>query len=363
MILQFGGSLILVYGLIVGSEWCILYFISYFLEKEDGVGAARSLYLLKLLQQKNVSLTIISRYSFGKYVRHKLLWLICCIFKLLGKTKQVIYMSCGPFWYLLVVAGISYILHHRLIVDFRDPWSLNIKTGYGSGKCHNLFQLWVAERIECMIYFVCYQFIVCTPGMKTEYRKVFGDDSKISVVLNGHEVSCDNLLEVRKNNKRLSTGIYQVICIGKFADYTANAKLIVENLIYKLEQLKKTYVINFVGTDEKTEHMFLNHKKIKMSPRMPYSKLLPIISEADLGLCVIRNENYDFGTKIFDYIALGIPIYDCFGPSSIFRDYFAPYIVSDLEHAKRYTPDYKGNYSREKQLYKLVEIIKKALCY
>jgi hypothetical protein len=43
---------------------------------------------------------------------------------------------------------------------------------------------------------------------------------------------------------------------------------------------------------------------------------------ADFGLTIIRDPSYEFGTKIYDYIALGLPVVNYFDTANNFTRYF-----------------------------------------
>jgi hypothetical protein len=65
-----------------------------------------------------------------------------------------------------------------------------------------------------------------------------------------------------------------------------------------------------------------SHIRIELQERKNRDDLLRVISEADLGVNLVRNPEYDLGTKVFDYIACGIPIFNYFDHTNNFTDYF-----------------------------------------
>lgn len=325
-------------------------FIAYYLSPSDGIGSARSLYLLQMLKEHGIKITTISRDTYCS--TNKLIWILNCCKFISSQTRTVIYISCGPFWYLLPIALLSYLLGHKLVVDFRDPWSLNIKTGYGSGICSNNIKLCIAEFIEKIVYRISYKIIVCTPGMKMEYGKLFSDMSKIEIVLNGHMVPKQMLFKIRDDKR-----IVRVVCVGKFACYCKNADKILDEIGEKLDILGKNYRIDFYDPDTKLLEIIKNRKNIYVHSRINYAEVMKVLQRADIGLCAVRNEEYEFGTKIFDYIAFGIPVYDCFTEGSSFKNYFKDYLISDLNNLRPLSCDKEEKFSRYNNLKYLVDII------
>ena len=55
---------------------------------------------------------------------------------------------------------------------------------------------------------------------------------------------------------------------------------------------------------------------------MERSCLFDAIASCDYGLSIVRDPDYEFGTKIFDYIALGLPIVNYFDAPNNFTRYF-----------------------------------------
>ncbi len=45
-----------------------------------------------------------------------------------------------------------------------------------------------------------------------------------------------------------------------------------------------------------------------------------------MGIALIRDPDYDFGTNVFDYIALGLPVLNYFSKPNPFTDYFDCYL-------------------------------------
>lgn len=327
-------------------------FIAYFLQVDDGIGSIRSRALLALLKDQVSDIKIVEKDSHSQYPKIKFLF---DIFRAMIALPSNVYLSCGPFFQLFMVSLFSFIFRHRLYIDLRDPWSFNIKTGYGSGVCNSKVKLFIAEYIERIAYIFCEKFIVCTYGMKEKYEGLFMNGEKLNVVLNGHNLSKENLLNIADNYNR---NIIQVICVGKFACYTKNAEKIINKLISDFRKHEINFRIHFIGTDSETTRLFSKNKSIIIEPKISYNQAVRRMNNSDLGISMVRNEDYEFGTKVFDYIALGIPIYDCFSSNKQFSNFFKDYLVSDVSSIKKYEKDYTGKFYRNNQLKVIVEFLR-----
>jgi hypothetical protein len=307
--------------------------VAYFFEESDGVGSLRSLSLNNLLVKKSKKVSCIHKNTFKNNERF-LIWLIKLLIHIIKNKPDTIYVSCGPFYHLFPIAIISKLLGRNLIVDFRDPWSLNIKLSYGgkNKKIIDKIKYPIAVFIEKQVYNICRYFIVCTTGMSEEYAKLFKDSSKIKVITNGHNLDINSL--ENKSNK-FNTKI-NFVCIGKFAEYS------VEKAIKSLELIKMfcnnngyDYKIHFIGSDKLINQNAIelsdgiSKSKIKFYDRRTYDEAIKIAKKFDIGMCIVRNENLEFGTKIFDYIGLGLPVMGDFDKSENFYCYFKKVIVDN----------------------------------
>lgn len=328
-------------------------FVAYLFKETDGVGALRSISLSNLLQKDKKNIKCIHKNSF-KENEIFLSWLIKMMLYIIKHKPNTIYVSCGPFYHLYPLAILSKFMGINLLVDFRDPWSLNIKDTYGKkrNKVINTIKFIVSTVIEKQVYHICRYFIVCTTGMCEEYTKLFKDGSKIKLITNGHSLEINNL-KPKPNN---FNNILNFVCIGKFAEYS------IDKAINSLELIKmfsyksgNDYKIHLIGSDK-----LINQKAIKLSgisntkvifyERKTYKEAIELAKNFDIGICIVRNERLEFGTKIFDYIGLGLPVIGEFEKSEHFYGYFKNIIIDDkipkitIEDKKKY---YRENIFKE----------------
>lgn len=331
-------------------------FISATLQERNGVGSFRSIALYKKLISKHNDIAVVADESYNAWN----------IFKNIVFYKyDAIYFSGPPFGVYFVALYVGMLLSSdKLIMDIRDPWSFHIEEGYGgtvkpqpSGLKAKL-----ARFIEKRIYKRCSRFIVCTPGLAARYGLLFGDSEKISLIYNGHQLD-ESLLKERASALKKERSIVKIVCCGAFA-YTGNVMAC--RLMNRLKGEKNKYIeLNFVGTDNRTVDIFKNVKmkniKIVFTERMPYKMALKKVIEADVGILALRNEDFDYGTKVFDYIGLGVPIYDLFDHEKMFYKNFKAWITDRLDELPQLDVDINMKYSREAQTERLYEIIKEEI--
>lgn len=325
--------------------------IAYYFNLNDGVGAKRSRFLCDMLNSKSNSVSIIDKDAFGHSSRkNRLLWLFRCMLFLLRIKKQVVYISCGPFWHLFFVSLICFLKRHKLFVDFRDPWSLNVKKEPRGLK--KLIRWTMAICIEKFVYSVTEKFIVCTPGMFKLYGRVFGDDTKLLLALNGHEIGKNVLSSLEKKIVP-----YKIVCLGKFLSYGERYLTAYKQLCKQLKKLNVDYHMFFIGADEATCINLSNDARVHILPRMTYGEVINFVLDAQMAILSIRDEDFDFGTKVFDYIALGIPMYDWFDHNKSFYNFFKAYMTTDLANIPNFKPDVEEKFYRGNCLHELCNIL------
>lgn len=302
--------------------------ITYFFDNSDGVGAQRSKTLNRFLNEQGIKTTVVDKKYFGELVaRNFYLWTFTVFLKILFSKEKKIYISCGPFQNLIFVVLASFISRKELIIDFRDPWSLNIKSGYNNKVKVNKVKLYLAELIEKISYKICKYFIVCTKGMFKEYEALFKSNSKLRLMTNGYD------FKPVKMKKKIDYFNLKVVCLGKFAEYDVDKARKALQEILKLTKDKSKLKLFFVGSDKVINSKILEEFSLLNNSvfydRMEYEKALEIASKCDLGMLVVRNENIEYGTKIFDYIGLGLKVIDNFDENSIFKKEFCDFINSE----------------------------------
>lgn len=254
-----------------------------------------------------------------------------------------VFVSCGPFYYLLCASLAAWFFGKHLIVDFRDPWSFNVHKDTGRPSKATIKRYLYRKSFELsekIAYFCAASFIVCTHGMHLQYSELFRDSRKMRFVPNGYDFDPS---EIDRTHHGMS-GRERFICIGKFFEYSERKA---KNAIELALARRGTHCreIEFIFySDERTaiEQYFAGHDPdvfFQINERVPYKDVLRIAAGCDCGLAVIRNEDFDYGTKIYDFIGLGIPLLDTFDHGKDFFRTFSEYFVSPNSPIKKFDPD------------------------
>ncbi|MBO6853875.1 MAG: hypothetical protein JJ872_08945 [Marivivens sp.] len=246
-----------------------------------------------------------------------------------GDKADLDYFSYPPFPRLkdlprLLLARRPYVL------EYRDGWALAISTGYGNTVPAKRAKALLVGLIEAALRLRAYRVVTVTPGL-LRWHGV----ARTILLPNGSEID----FSVPRRDVDLSKNVLNVVCFGKFLSYGhSNVMAALETLSRRYED--KTLNIHvYSGVSEETdlEHQFANIIVTRKDPVRPTS-LIDFFACYDLGLAIIRDPDYDFGTKIFDYAQAGLPIVDYFDVYSDIKTFFAG--AFDTDAAPVIQPDY-----------------------
>lgn len=328
---------------------------------KHGVGSARSRALAKFLAQNGYNIITTKESKNNKFIS-RYIWLIRALLRIVFFRDKYIYLSVGPFFPLLPVAITCFIFRKKLIVDFRDPWSLNILTKYGrydfSWELPKTLKFKIASLIEKITYRICSAFIVCTRGMKLAYAELFHDDSKLHLIQNGFDFDPIRPIQQTLSDK----DSLSFICVGKFAEYNySKAFNTIKQLIQLLYKENKEFSFIFIGCDKSLNNKIFEDlqiiDKVTFLPRMPYEEAMIYIQKSDAGITLVRNEYLEYGTKIFDYIGSGKPVWALTDKSQPFYAEFKSFLISTQNLNENISINPSAHH-RDKQFQKFFEILK-----
>lgn len=248
----------------------------------------------------------------------KLLKLVLFIYL---KKIDYIFVSQPPFKYMIIFL----LPFLKKIIDFRDGWSIAIQDGYGGLVKPNILKAKIAKKIEKFCMNRSIFTITCTPGLQNYLSSM--TDKPIFLITNG--ISKENFLYIQSfvesnySNKDDST--LKFYCAGKFSEYGVNnIKKILDIILYRYSDFN--IEINLIGSDKAKNTWIKDYIpekwKFKIYEKMDKKNLYEELNNADIFLTVIRDEKYELGTKVYEYLSYKKPILNYFDDQNNFTKYF-----------------------------------------
>lgn len=250
--------------------------------------------------------------------------------KIINSKERYILISMPPFKFWLVMLLI--MMGKKLILDFRDGWSIAQDRGYGNESNRQQFKAKVTRKIERFIIRKSYVSITCTYGLQKYLELVSG--IKIRLIPNG--VSQEDFiyakeLTAKKEEKENKSKIV-FSCAGKFSEYGVEKVKIILQII--LSRYGKNIRINLIGSARSSNQWiatYLNEisdglAELDIQPKIGRRELYKVLASSDFGISIVRDPSYELGTKVYDYIALGIPVVNYFDTPNNFTNYLDPYL-------------------------------------
>lgn len=248
--------------------------------------------------------------------------LFSLIYTILVEKIDFIFVSQPPFKYSIIF----WIPFLKKIIDYRDGWSIAIKDGYGGLVKPNKLKYKIAKLIEKFCIKNSILTITCTPGLHKYLSEISDNKKTILLIPNGISKSRYDLIKsISEKSVKNNSNILKFYCAGKFSEYgKGRAKKIIE--LIKNRYADNIIEINLIGSDYNSnkwiEELVDDNFKFNLFDRMTKYELYHKLNDADLFLTVVRDENYELGTKVYEYIAFGKPVFNYFSEFNNFVEYF-----------------------------------------
>lgn len=250
--------------------------------------------------------------------------------KITNSKEEYILISMPPFNFWLVLVLI--MMGKKLILDFRDGWSIAQDKGYGNENKRKQLKARVTRKIERFIIKKSYFSVTCTYGLQKYLEFVSGE--KIRLIPNG--VSQEDFLYAKElaatRGKEDIKSKIVFSCAGKFSEYGVDKVKKILQVI--LNRYGNNIRINLIGSDENSNRWVVSYLNeisegmavLEIFPKKNRRKLYNVLADSDYGISIVRDPSYEIGTKVYDYIALGIPVVNYFDTPNNFTNYLDPYL-------------------------------------
>lgn len=219
----------------------------------------------------------------------------------------------------------------NIVLDIRDGWSIAQAEGYGGLAKKSKFKAWLSKKIERFAICNSSLSVTCTVGLQQYLESVSG--KKVILIPNG--ISRSRLDLIQKLPEKVSFSVSKernervFVCAGKFAEYGVdNAKDLLHIICerYASYSLKVKLIGSCLTANGWVGEFFSSisngRGQVEIIPRMAEQQLFTVMKDADFGLVLLRDPSYEFGTKVYDYIALALPIVNYFASENNFTKYF-----------------------------------------
>jgi hypothetical protein len=244
-----------------------------------------------------------------------------------GDKSNLVFISMPAFrrLWLFFIPGV------RVVLDIRDGWSIAQESGYGGNVRKKPIKAKVTRVIERLIIRNSYVVITCTNGLQEYLSKVSGQN--VILIPNGISDSDYAVAQRVKQNKNYkeneNTGEAVFCCAGKFSEYGVDKVKVLCEVIANRYQERYIKIILIGSSVESNQWLNDYFSKltngrgvVEILPRMGREELYSTMAKSDFGITILRDPSYDFGTKIYDYIALGLPVVNYFEEPNNFTRYF-----------------------------------------
>lgn len=202
-----------------------------------------------------------------------------------------------------------------IIYDMHELFSAYMKTKEWIPKYLRTFLSLVTEKIEKHLMKKCDGVIFAEESYKKYYQHLNLKNIDILnyPILDTDVINLGN--QIKKNNKKIKKLIY----VGDVTE-DRNIQGMV-HLVKHLEDLGVQATLKIIGPNNlnneiqsKIDNFIITHKlteRIEFLGRLPYEEIWNHLQESDLGLCMllpIPNYRESMATKIYEYMAVGLPV-------------------------------------------------------
>jgi len=220
----------------------------------------------------------------------------------LARSCDAVYASCSPFSSALSACLIKKVTGRPVVVDFRDPWSLN------THHRDTVTRRRAIERLERFVIEKADRVILNTEGASRLYEAKYPQAAtRFTVIPNGYDA-----LDVAPPRAEPSDGRVTIMHVGHFYGLRQP-----DRLLAALAELNDPS-IEFVqvGSEFPSLREYSDRVRIRVVPSVPRAEALKLMKSASILYLVqgwVEGErDVAVAAKTYEYLATGLPILaDC----------------------------------------------------
>jgi hypothetical protein len=211
-----------------------------------------------------------------------------------GRFFDYVLLSGGPFGHFGVVTFLKEELKCTVILDFRDPFSSNVRFS------SSVFTEFIKKRLEKRVLSWADHILTVNDCCKELLIKN-APAGRVSVVENGYDERIVNAAAGRK----ITDGRIHLVHAGKFyASPLYFAQALSE---WNKQHKDKQFVFHHIG-DINIDLQSLNSQYILQHGPKSYSETVEIMKSCSLGFLLTSGQFLEYNTKVFDYIGCDLDI-------------------------------------------------------
>ena len=227
-------------------------------------------------------------------------WLTTIPGLFLNSRYQLIYVTCSPFSSAVSGVFIKLLTNKPLVVDFRDPWTLNPHSQPSA------IRKFINEHLERFVIKQADALILNTEGAKRDYCKKYpAHTQKIHCIPNGY----DELTPVSVEDYQHSLASFTIAHVGTF--YGNRSPRLLLEAVSSLPTPCPKFLQ--VGQNHPDLDSFRNSLEIKVTGMVSREEAINQMSTASL---LYLKQGFEIGVsnytavaaKTYEYLATGLPI-------------------------------------------------------
>jgi len=210
----------------------------------------------------------------------------------------------------------------NLIVDYRDPW--NYFTPYTLKKLNSFKTKEKSLQMETQLVIMANHILCVTQDMTNNLKNLYPEYAqKVSTLYNGYDD--DDYKDIIKSDIKHSDFV-KILYAGAFESGRMEAIVLIAQALDEIDEklLKNFKIILYSNINA---NVFLQnkyyqtiHKYFEFHGFISQKEIINELNKCDICLSINSPDNvHAFGTKIFDYMALGKPIWHISNGGELFE--------------------------------------------